>query len=301
MKSPINNSSNTNLLERIEVNEIVKSYKRVYNIDVEKYFFNLKSIDVYICCDTGYRFYYPFNISGDSDFYIHFQNFDWYYMPWKWEHEVSLDLILPNYKVLEVGCGKGEFLKKIHKQKGVSCVGLELNETSSYQSDGVKIENTLVEKFSLDNKDQFDIVCSFQVLEHISSVYSFIQAQVDCLKKGGLLLVCVPNNESTLLKSKRHLLNMPPHHMGLWDEKSLGALEKNFNIRLKKIIFEPIQPYHFDMFTAIKLESYFGTLLTRVIVKSSKLLGLNKIVHKSMNRRASSIRGHSIMAVYEKI
>jgi 2-polyprenyl-3-methyl-5-hydroxy-6-metoxy-1,4-benzoquinol methylase len=300
MKSPLNNTGDAVLEKEIFVDEIVKPYNKEFNIDVKKYFPNLEKIGVYKCTDTGYRFYHPFTVAGDSDFYIHFQQFDWYYMPWKWEHQVCSDFIKPEHNILEVGCGQGAFLKKINKEKGTKCIGLELNESCVLSLPGLEIENKLIEDFSKDNAEKFDLVCTFQVLEHIAAVNSFIKGQVDCLKKGGLLVVCVPNNDSVLLKTEQSLLNLPPHHMGLWNEGSLKSLERYFNIKLKSVHFEPLQKQHYDWYTGIKLKKYFGRFIANKIMSIINILGLKKTIHKNLDKKAAEIIGHSIMAVYEK-
>ena len=86
--SPLSKTSSVELVKNISTKNIINSYK-TYNINVLSYFSGLKEIAIYKCKETGYKFYYPFNLSGDSKFYEHFQNFDWYYMPWKWEHEIT--------------------------------------------------------------------------------------------------------------------------------------------------------------------------------------------------------------------
>lgn len=45
------------------------------NIDVSDFFNSIKKVSIYKCLDTGYRFYYPFNISGDNIFYQKLKNF----------------------------------------------------------------------------------------------------------------------------------------------------------------------------------------------------------------------------------
>jgi len=43
--------------------------------------------------------------------------------------------------------------------------------------------NETIEGYSEINHGQFDLVCSFQVLEHIPKVYSFLEGKVKALKK----------------------------------------------------------------------------------------------------------------------
>src|ERR1700690_16069 len=63
---------------------------------------------------------------GDSDFYAQLSSFAWYYESSKWEYHMALEWLKKDSKVLEVGCGKGEFLKLL-AAKGVEAIGLDTN------------------------------------------------------------------------------------------------------------------------------------------------------------------------------
>lgn len=280
---------------------LIKGYKKQYNVEVESLLSPAERISIFRCKESGYRFYYPFEISGDSDFYKRLSEIDWYYMPWKWEHEICRNYIKENQRILEVGCGKGDFLKKISSQYGnIDCVGLELNENSLFSDNKIEIFNTTIEDFSIVNENSFDIVCSFQVLEHIALVNSFLKANIRCLRDNGLLVISVPNNESFIKYDKSAILNMPPHHMGLWTEESLRKIGEHFNLELLEVLFEPLQPYHFDYYVSLVLIKYFGKYLAKIILKFIKVFNLKKIIHRYLNRKSLSIKGHSVCIVFKK-
>ena len=142
-------------------------------------------------------------------------------MPWKWEHEITKSYLRDGQSLLEVGCVHGAFLKAINEQvKLETSIGLELNQTTPKDEKTFKIINENIQAFQKNNYETFDVVCSFQVLEHISEVRLFLDAKVNCLKKGGRLIISVPNNESLLLRGDP-VLNKPPHHVGRWCSASL--------------------------------------------------------------------------------
>lgn len=300
VNSPITKTHNVSLLRNIEVKDIIKVYKS-FKIDVSNYFFNLKTISVYQCNDTGYMFYYPFNIAGDSSFYEHFQKFDWYYMPWKWEHEISQQYLKANMKVLEVGCAHGAFLKKVSENFNLSeAIGLELNETSPLDHDKFKIYNESIQTYSKTKKEYFDIVCSYEVLEHIADVSAFLNAKIYSLRKGGKLIISVPNNDS-FIKFNSIGLNSPPHHMGLWNVDSLKALEQNHPIKLDKIHIEELQEYHVGNYVYFTYYSKYPKLMAKILLRINKILGrYNKQFTKTKQNRKNII-GHTILAVYTKI
>jgi 2-polyprenyl-3-methyl-5-hydroxy-6-metoxy-1,4-benzoquinol methylase len=248
--SPLTNNTKIRLQKEIPIDNIIEKYKEIYNIDVSSYFKNIKKIQLYRCLDSGFRFYFPFDLSGDSSFYMQLQSFDWYYIPWKWEHEQAAKYIRKGDKVLEVGSGDGGFLKKVTSTLNAMAVGLETNPDAVKKAveNGVEIFQSTVEEFSKNHEEEFDIVCSFQVAEHVSAIRSFIEAQLKCLKMKGKLIISVPNNDSFLKLDLLPLLNLPPHHMGLWNKHSLKKLGKIFGLKLLSINYEPLGKNRLDYF-----------------------------------------------------
>ena len=204
-------------IKSISTKEIIKKYDK-FGFDARHLFSNKKEIAIYECLKTSYRFYYPFDVAGDSAFYEFFQKFDWYYMPWKWEHEITKTYLQNDISVLEVGCAHGAFLKKINELYNLkNCIGLELNESTPAEHTNWKVINQTVQDYAKTNQEKFDLVCSYQVLEHIADVHSFINAKVGCLKKGGKLIISVPNNESFIKDTDT--LNLPPPSYGVMGYK----------------------------------------------------------------------------------
>ncbi|ARV13800.1 class I SAM-dependent methyltransferase [Polaribacter sp. SA4-12] len=288
------------LIETINVDKLKIDYFESLEIDVSDFFEEIEKLYVFKCQQTGYMFYYPFNISGDSNFYKKLQKFDWYYMPWKWENEMTLKNLDGNEKILEVGSGGLGFIEKL-KNKGFDITGLELNEESvrKGQEIGLEVLNQTVQDHANANKGKYDLVCSYQVLEHISDVYTFIKAQVDCLKTGGKLIICVPNNDSFIKLTNGGLLNCPPHHMGLWNKKSLSKISSIFGLKVDEVLYEPLQDYHLNWYIdSTKRERIFKNKYSRYLFKKLKMDNLYlKLITKFKNK----IKGHSIMVVYSKL
>lgn len=75
---------------------------------------------------NGYRFYYPFYLVGRESLYQQLEKFDWNYKVQKWEYERAIEYIPKGSRVLDVGCGRGAFVK-IAARSGLNAHGLELN------------------------------------------------------------------------------------------------------------------------------------------------------------------------------
>lgn len=301
IKNPFIEDSEIEFQTVISKKRLIEEYKKNLDIDINEIVSSIDRIELIKCKKSGYKFFHPFHIGGDSKFYEKLQEFDWYYMPWKWEHEVCSNLINEGNKILEVGCGTGDFLEKIGNQyQNIQCIGLELNENSIVSRKKYKILNRKIEDYSIENEGRFDIVCSFQVLEHISAVNSFLSGKIRCLKENGLLVICVPNNDSFIKEAKFNYMNMPPHHMGLWTEKSLKMIGDEFNLEFVKVEYEPLQEHHFDWYIKVKIEKAFGEYVGKYILEIFRRIKLNKSLRKYIENRASKIHGHSILIVFKK-
>jgi len=300
--SPITGSKNVAELEQIVSKHLIENYWQHYNIDITYLLAKTPTVSIYKCLDSGYRFYYPFNIAGDDKFYRHFGKFEWYYLPWKWEHQQCAELVHDGDRVLEVGAGKGDFIFNLSKLKDIDAVGLELNSDAIGLAAGsnTKLLNQTIEEHAKVASGRYNMVCSFQVLEHVPNVRTFVQAMVKCLKPGGTLLISVPNNDSFIglnIHSSR-FLNMPPHHLGLWDQNSLQSLAKFFPIVHREFKIEPLQINHSDLyqFNIVKRIFFKSNFLVRVYWK----LRIHKLFRPLIMWFANRIVGHSIIAIYEK-
>lgn len=247
VKSPVTYSYNTSLVESFKVELIRKQYLEEVKVDIARFFEGLHTIQLYNCNDTGYRFYHPDGIWGDGLFYEELQkNNSWYYATNRWEHKKVIELIRPEDKVLEIGCGDGVFLKML-KNNGVQDIeAIELNEgaVADLKKDGYNIYNELIEGFAPKHIGQYDVVCFFQVLEHIYDIKSFLDAALLTLKKGGRMLIAVPHNNPYLLRyDVNHTLNLPPHHAGLWNQQAFENLQQFFQITLTNLSIMPLIEY----------------------------------------------------------
>jgi len=298
VKSPITKKPNVILERKILSSFIKNEYMSSYSIDVSGILSNTEEIGVYRCLDTHFRFYSPTTVAGDAKFYEDLQKHSWYYMDWKWEHQQVKDILDVGEKVLEIGCAEGTFIDRI-KDKNIVGVGLELNVAAAKvaQEKGLNVLTQSIEEHAAENENKYDVVCSFQVMEHIADVQSVIAASVKALKPGGRLMISVPNNSSFIKHSPNSIMNMPPHHMCLWDEKSLSNLQDVFDIKLDKFHLEPLQKYHYPVIWSNWLyKNLPSKLMAKAVNKVSRFFGLYKLV----GLRKNKIIGHSIIAIYTK-
>ncbi|MCI5143269.1 MAG: class I SAM-dependent methyltransferase, partial [Candidatus Electrothrix sp. ATG1] len=242
--SPIDSAEKVLLVKKISAEQLIDDWDKQFQIDIAPELRGVEEISLYEGQSSRLQFFHPKNITGSDNLYEKLQKFDWFYMPDRWEHEVALGHLSTNQNVLEVGCAQGAFVDTALKA-GVNIRGIEIN-TAAVEI--AKKKNLPVDSIDLqdlvDNeKDGFDAVCSFQVLEHLAQPAVFIELVIKALKPGGVLLLAVPN-ASSFLRYQYNLLDMPPHHMTRWRIETFKMLEKYFPIKLDVVQTEPLASYH---------------------------------------------------------
>lgn len=297
MVSPVTKSSNVTLKGYIDVEHICKLYREHFNINVKNYFGKEERLAIYECDDTGYCFYYPFSVAGEEELYSKLQEFDFYYLPDKWEFDQALKFISPTDNVLEIGCGDGAFLLKA-QQITKQVTGIELNELaqSKSQQKELTVFNKLLSDFTQNREGEYDVICAFQVLEHIWDVGSFIGDAVKLLKPKGKLIIGVPNNGSYRKYYYDAPLNYPPHHMGLWNRNSLKNITKYFPIKLIHSNCESLPSEQISLFVDV----YGRHLLTKNIFMGKCYYKAKGIILPLIHLFRPMLSGHTIMSVYEK-
>ncbi len=300
LKSPVTYNSNVSLLRSFETEKIKALYFKETKIDISRFINGIKEIELYQCNDTGYRFYYPFNIYGDDKFYQDLNRLNsWYYQDNRWEHPLALTFLNPSDKILEIGSGDGFFIKLCKKNNISDITGLELNTAAAAKStqEGNIIHNETIQDYSANHSEEYDVVCNFQVLEHIVDIKSFIDSSLLVLKKGGKMIIAVPNNNPYLFEwDDYHTLNLPPHHAGLWNKAAFKNIENTFPIKNTHSFTEPlgemkhwfsIKINHTHKTNPIK--AFFLSLIPRFVYKN--------YIRNNMDK----IEGRNILVVFEKI
>lgn len=188
MKCILCHSANTHLLETIPKENLNHLYHKSLRINTSSLIKN--DLRYLHCKDCDLRFFTDTQDkvpTGDGAFYNSLNQLQWYYFSYKHEYDYVRDFItqdssFQNPRILEVGCGKAAFAKYL--PENAQYVGLELSTQAKQmaQSQGIHIENITIEEFAKTHQDEFDISCSFQVLEHVSNPYEFLRAQIACLK-----------------------------------------------------------------------------------------------------------------------
>jgi len=286
------------LIDERPTHQIIHIYKDRYNVDVSSYFSGVEKLGVYRCKGTGVKFFYPQNIVGDASFYNALEmRIPGYYDEEKWEHKIALDWIKAGDRVLDIGCGRGAFLAKAKELRGAEVSGLESNGTASTfaRERGIEIIDEFIEAHAAARPEYYDVVTAFQVLEHVPQPRSFLLACKAAAKKGGLVIIGVPNDDSFVGMNKEAVLNGPPHHLSMWNRESLTAVADEFGLELLKLDLEPL---NHPRWCQAEIEARYVPRGWRRSLWYR--LGGADILRRYLEENARSIAGHTIMATYRK-
>lgn len=304
MKCSLCHSENIISLHKIQVKDLNKIYKKYYNIEVT-YLFPKKYIELLECKNCSLRFFYP-AVAGDEKFYNQLQNLSFYYVDDKSEFNFALKYINEGANVLEVGSGRGNFAKKL---KNCNYTGLDfsINAKEMALKDGITILNEPIEEHAKLHNEEYDIVCSFQVLEHIINIHDYLEACVKSLKPGGIMIHAVPSEDSYLSIAPNDILNHPPHHCSRWKDKALQSIANIFNLELVEIYHEKLNPVHISFYKqTILLSKILKALNYKYKPIDNNLIFsiANKLSAIYANNFEKSIPentfGNSVTAVYRK-
>ncbi|MFC1516102.1 class I SAM-dependent methyltransferase [Thermodesulfobacteriota bacterium] len=240
-------------LEKISCKDLSGMYADFLGQQID-YLFGSRDHITKNCCEQCHLIFFDPTIAGDEKFYSLISEKKFYYPAQKDEYEYSLRFISEKEKVLDIGCGAGEYGSMVNNYTGI-----EINESAvrTAQKKDLRVLRETIEEHSAKYPETYDVICAFQVLEHIVDPHAFLRDMVKGLKKGGRIILSVPSADSFIAYSQNHLLNLPPHHLTWWSDLTIDALAQLFPLELIEIYHEPVQEIH--------LNSYVITLYTQML------------------------------------
>ena len=301
--SPLTGTPDVTHLEDIPLARLQRFYRGHLGVDIDRFLIGLETVQRYRCDETGFEFYWPLSTVGDDAFYDALSVHDWYYDENRWEHRVAVEWLNQADNVLDVGCGSGSFLAKARERwPACSGLGLELSNEAAgaARAQGLDVVVRSLEEHNSRRPGQFDVVTAFQVLEHVPAPRPFLDALVEAVRPGGLIVIGVPDNDGYLAETKGLLsypLNMPPHHMGLWRASSLTNLRRLFPMDLVQIEKEPLDASSLERLAVARISRTLGDGL---LAGAAWRLGLHKLYAGLKRDALLQVSGHTVLALFRR-
>lgn len=175
-------------------------------------------------------------------------------------------------RVLDIGCGPGLFLK-VARRAGFGVYGLDLSaEAVKAARKELRTKNIFerpIEKAGL-GADVFDLVTSFQTVEHVSKPEQFLQEIMKAVKPGGVVLLATPDADGWLagLMGENWFSYRHPDHLLFFNFESLSRLLKKTGFVRVKRLKDPPRWYRLDYL--LEISAYYHR--NKVLYNSIKLL-----------------------------
>ena len=107
-------------------------------------------------------------------------------------------------RALEIGCGSGSNLSLL-RSAGFESIGIEYSpHQNSFDQPNLGIFNSYLLEFNASSEARYDLIVSFNYLEHQPDTLSFLNKCHDILHDDGKLLLTVPNLDHLLASQSAH-------------------------------------------------------------------------------------------------
>jgi 2-polyprenyl-6-hydroxyphenyl methylase/3-demethylubiquinone-9 3-methyltransferase len=145
-------------------------------------------------------------------------------------------LLKPGAKVLDVGCGRGEFCG-FFAAKGCAAEGTDIStnciEFARKHHPGCGFHAVAVEALLPARAGEFDLVFSSEVIEHLFDVATYLHAINHLLKPGGRVVLTTPYHglvKNVLIDLRNYARHYDPlgQHIRFFDRASLGGCLEMF-------------------------------------------------------------------------
>ena len=165
-------------------------------------------------------------------------------------------------KILDVGCGSGEFLAELAK-RGALVWGIDFDrsaiEAARLHFGLDNLSAVSLEQFIGQNPSaRFHFIVAFEVLQYTDEPLRFLNEMNNLLEGGGSIVASVPSRERLL--ANWHTWDLPPNHLTRWNEDSLKNVASLAGLKVVAV-------YHIEQFKMLR-EAITGRFRLGVVQKA---------------------------------
>ena len=199
-----------------------------------------------------------------------------HYLRWTY----ALNLLRRNMNVLDFGCGSGQLLEVIYRNrlKAAEYTGYDIrkrtinNNNKTYE----KLDWANFKQVDLCNPDlepthcQYDLICSFEVAEHIGkhNIDTFLRNIVKHMNKDTILLLSTPCFDARVGAAKNHIIDGEVGEFGYEELKHIlvkyFTIEEHFGTFASQRDYKPeMNEHQLKMFN--QLNKYYDANLVSIL------------------------------------
>jgi 2-polyprenyl-3-methyl-5-hydroxy-6-metoxy-1,4-benzoquinol methylase len=195
--------------------------------------------------NTGERHIISSEFTDAADYYIHLLHIASY--------EFALKYV-DGKRVLDYGCGSG-YGSHMLANKAESVMAVDISsDTVTYAKKNFVLSNLIFKEIKDLVYQKFDVITSFQVIEHVSNDKEYIKKLKDMLNPGGVLLLTTPDKTNRLFNYIQKPWNV--YHRKEYSENNMNKLLNNY----------------FDNFQILKITSLPGLVLPEITRRKKQRL-----------------------------
>ena len=135
--------------------------------------------------------------------------------------------------ILDLSCGQGDFLAEA-KKRNWNVYGSEYSEAASKlcENRGIKMHQGDLSK-NIFGETKFDVITSFEVIEHINNPNEFMSLINHKLQNKGIVYCTTPNFNSLLryFEKDKFMMIDYPEHISFYTKRSIKYLGKKNNFK----------------------------------------------------------------------
>jgi SAM-dependent methyltransferase len=143
----------------------------------------------------------------------------------------AASLVPPGALVLDIGGGEGGFSRHVPHAR---YVGIDPNAQPNADA-RIDLRRESLAEHAAAHPGAYDVVCAFQVIEHVTDPRGFAADMATCLRSGGRLIIGVPRWPSPMTDIPNFVFNAPPHHLSWWTEGALLALSARLGLQVETV------------------------------------------------------------------
>ena len=287
--------------EHFQLGDHLSKWKRALQVDFPESVYRDYPAEewtfLFQCDSCDFGIFWPI-YQGSADYYDAITRHS-YYEETRSEFRKTLSLlkVIKPHSLLEIGPGSGRFLMQVKEYlPKVELHGVERNPN---------VRDSL-SRIAVTYKDlacvhkSFDIVCAFQLIEHVANPSELVYACNSRLKENGLFILSTPNYDGPVRFYFDSLTETPPHHLTRWNRRSLRTLLERNGFKEVQVIGLPLCE---ENFAAYIQPVWYHALRFFCLEKDAKWVDFGRNIVSLLKRlkiREIPIIHHNILAIGKK-